>query len=76
MIKSNIPLPSNIFTKDRSWVATYKSETKHQPTKWHTNVSPQKKKPQVRKSQQNVVLIIVGNSVGVVLCDFVLSDGQ
>jgi len=63
MIKTSIPLPSNIDNKDRSWVDTYKSETKHQPTKWHTNMSPQKKKPQVRKSQQNVVLIIVCYSV-------------
>jgi hypothetical protein len=62
MIKTSIPLPSNIVAKDTSWVVTYK----FQPTKWHTNMS----------LQQNIVLIIVCNSVGVVHCEFALSDGQ
>jgi hypothetical protein len=76
MIKTSIPLPSNIVAKDTSWVVTYK----FQPTKQYTNMSlpqhHQKKKATDRKSQQNIMLIIVCNSVGVVHCEFALLDGQ
>jgi hypothetical protein len=72
----SIPFLSNTVTEDRSWIITFNSETKHQSSKWHTNMSPPKKKPQVRKSQQKVMLIIVFNSMGVVCCEFALSGSE